>query len=209
MAVILIVRVPNRPSRPKTISIPSARREVCARRSRPATARGFFGQPDRLQILSYPHIWTSCPGGANVRRTALAEAEWPRQSISMKWDLAAVTSDCSHGGVVAEVATVQTPSMPPIDLGKFAPVTLGNMRSQGCRELLAYCKSDGCKHGAIVSVGHLPDGTPIRLLGDGVVCSRCGHIGANVLPNWRAQYGTVNAEFHAFSLRSGPWKPER
>ena len=163
---------------------------------------GSLGHPDRLQILSYPTSWTSCPG-ANVRRTALAEAEWPRQK------LAAVTSDCSHGGVAAEVATVQTPSMPPIDLGKFAPVTLGNMRSQGCRELLAYCKSDGCKHGAIVSVGHLPDGTPIRLLGDGVVCSRCGHIGANVLPNWRAQYGTVNAEFHAFSLRSGPWKPER
>ena len=47
MAVILIVRVPNRPSRPKTISIPSVRRKVCARRSRPASARGLFGQPDR------------------------------------------------------------------------------------------------------------------------------------------------------------------
>jgi hypothetical protein len=148
-----------------------------------------------------PHHGRLTP--VRVRRTAPAEAEWPRQK------LAAVTSDCSHGGVAAEVATVQTPSMPPIDLGKFAPVTLGNMRSQGCRELLAYCKSDGCKHSAIVSVGHLPDGTPIRLLGDGVVCSRCGHIGANVLPNWRAQYGSVNAEFHAFSLGSGPWKTER
>jgi hypothetical protein len=145
-----------------------------------------------------PHIMDVLP-----RCERAAEAEWPRQK------LATVTSDCSHGRVAAEVATVQTPSMPPIDLGKFAPVTLGNMRSQGCRELLAYCKSDGCKHSAIVSVGHLPDGTPIRLLGDGVVCSRCGHIGANVLPNWRAQYGSVNAEFHAFSLRSGPWKPER
>ena len=34
MAVILIVRVPNRPSRPKTISIPSVRMKVCAGRSR-------------------------------------------------------------------------------------------------------------------------------------------------------------------------------
>jgi hypothetical protein len=42
------VRVPNRPSRSKTISFPSARRKVCARRSRPASARGLFGQPDRL-----------------------------------------------------------------------------------------------------------------------------------------------------------------
>ena len=47
MAVILMVRVPNRPSRPKTISIPSARSGVCARRSRPASARGLFGQPHR------------------------------------------------------------------------------------------------------------------------------------------------------------------
>jgi hypothetical protein len=31
MAVILIVRVPNRPSRPKTISIPSVRRKGWAR----------------------------------------------------------------------------------------------------------------------------------------------------------------------------------
>jgi hypothetical protein len=49
MAVILMVRVPNRPSRPKTISIPSARSGVWARRSRPASARGFFGQPDPVQ----------------------------------------------------------------------------------------------------------------------------------------------------------------
>src|SRR5262249_54900064 len=48
IAVILIVRVPNRPSRPKTISIPSVRRKVCARRSRPASARALFGHPDRL-----------------------------------------------------------------------------------------------------------------------------------------------------------------
>jgi hypothetical protein len=47
-AVILIVRVPNRPSRPKTISIPTVRRKVCARRSRPASARGLFGQLARL-----------------------------------------------------------------------------------------------------------------------------------------------------------------
>src|SRR6266540_4288525 len=77
--------------------------------------------------------------------------------------------------------------MPPLDLGKFAPVTLGHMRSQGCRELLAYCKSGRCKHSAIMDVGHLPNDTPIKSLGDGLVCSRCGHVGADVLPNWRAQ----------------------
>src|SRR4029077_9578955 len=40
ITVILIVRVPDRPSRSKTISIPSTRRKVCVRRSRPASARG-------------------------------------------------------------------------------------------------------------------------------------------------------------------------
>jgi hypothetical protein len=42
-ALSLMIRVPARPSRPKLISIPSARRGVCARRSRPARARGDFG----------------------------------------------------------------------------------------------------------------------------------------------------------------------
>jgi hypothetical protein len=60
-----------------------------------------------------------------------------------------------------------------------------------------------------MDVGHLPNDTPIKSLGDGIVCSRCGHVGADVLPNWRAQYDTVDAEFHALSLQSGPWKPER
>jgi hypothetical protein len=44
-ALILIVRLPARPSRVKNISMPSIRRNVCARRSRPARAPGFFGQP--------------------------------------------------------------------------------------------------------------------------------------------------------------------
>jgi hypothetical protein len=35
-ALSLMIRVPARPSRPKLISIPSARRGVCARRSRAA-----------------------------------------------------------------------------------------------------------------------------------------------------------------------------
>jgi hypothetical protein len=46
--LVLIVRVPNRPSRSKTILIPSVRRKVCARRDGPVSARGLFGQPYRL-----------------------------------------------------------------------------------------------------------------------------------------------------------------
>jgi len=47
-AVIRMIRVPPRPSRLKVISMPSARSDVCARRSRPASARGDFGQPELL-----------------------------------------------------------------------------------------------------------------------------------------------------------------
>jgi hypothetical protein len=59
MAIILIVRVPSRPSRPKTISIPSVRRKLCARRRRPASARGFLGQP--VLSLDTPSALRSAP----------------------------------------------------------------------------------------------------------------------------------------------------
>ena len=51
-ALSLMMRVPARPSRPKVISIPSARRGVCARRSRPASARGDFGHPTPVRDAS-------------------------------------------------------------------------------------------------------------------------------------------------------------
>ena len=38
----LIILVSVRPSRENAISMPRVRRNVCARRSRPASARGFF-----------------------------------------------------------------------------------------------------------------------------------------------------------------------
>jgi len=74
--------------------------------------------------------------------------------------------------------------MPPTKVGKMAPVTLGHMRSQGCRDLLVYCNSDRCNHSTIINVGHLPDHTPIKSLGDGFVCPKCGHLGADAVPNW-------------------------
>jgi hypothetical protein len=39
-----------------------------------------------------------------------------------------------------------------------------------------------------VSLGHIPDhmpdDTPIRPLGSRMVCTRCGHVGADVRPDW-------------------------
>jgi hypothetical protein len=49
--VMVIVLLPARPSRLKTISIPSERNPGCARRRRPESARGLFGHPVLLQEL--------------------------------------------------------------------------------------------------------------------------------------------------------------
>jgi hypothetical protein len=70
--------------------------------------------------------------------------------------------------------------------GKFAPVTLRHMRTRGCRDLVVYCNSSLCNHRTIMNVGHLPDDTIIRAFGFGVVCERCGRVGARVTPNWSA-----------------------
>src|SRR5262249_50203497 len=74
LAVILIVRIPNRPSRPKTISILSVRRKLCARRSRPASARGLFGQPDRLAPICKRSdaLPLHCALSAMISRTSAA-----------------------------------------------------------------------------------------------------------------------------------------
>ena len=74
--------------------------------------------------------------------------------------------------------------MPLTKVGKLAPVTLGHMRSQGCRDLLVYCNSGRCDYSTIMNVGHLPDEIPIKSVGDGFVCAKCGHLGAEVVPNW-------------------------
>jgi len=75
--------------------------------------------------------------------------------------------------------------MPPTKVGKLAPVTLGHMRSQGCRAVTFWCcNSDRCNHSTIINVGHLPDDTRIESLGDGFVCAKCGHLGADMVPNW-------------------------
>ena len=33
-----------------------------------------------------------------------------------------------------------------------------------------------------MNVGHLPDDTVIKTLGSGIVCTQCGHLGADVVP---------------------------
>jgi hypothetical protein len=66
----------------------------------------------------------------------------------------------------------------------FEPVTLGHIRGHGCRDLLVFCGSIHCNHETKMNADHLSDETPIRALGARMVCSRCGHRGADVRPDW-------------------------
>jgi len=43
----------------------------------------------------------------------------------------------------------------------FEPVTLGHIRSHGCRDLLVYCGSINCNHSTTMNADHMPDDTPI------------------------------------------------
>jgi hypothetical protein len=63
--LILIIRLPVRPSRLKAISMPTVLRKVWQRRNRPARARGFFGHP---AVLS----GTFSPAAVRARRRSEA-----------------------------------------------------------------------------------------------------------------------------------------
>jgi hypothetical protein len=67
---------------------------------------------------------------------------------------------------------------------KVKPVTLGHIRSYGCRDLLIYCGSINCSHSATMSADRMPDETAIRALGPKMVCTKCAHVGADVRPDW-------------------------
>jgi hypothetical protein len=68
---------------------------------------------------------------------------------------------------------------------RHEPVTLGQIRSLGCRDLLIYCASGRCHHSAALNADWLADQTPVRSLCGRMVCTRCGMIGADVRPDWR------------------------
>jgi hypothetical protein len=65
------------------------------------------------------------------------------------------------------------------------PVTLANMRSHGCRDVLIYCgNAPRCWHRAQMNVDSWPDDASFGQIGERMVCTRCGLIGAEVRPDW-------------------------
>ena len=82
----------------------------------------------------------------------------------------------------------------------FPPVTLGQIRGLGCRNLLVYCESPWCNHSAVMSGDALPDEMPVRALCPRMVCTACGLIGADVRPDWSAHTNKRAAAL------SGTWR---
>jgi rubredoxin len=62
------------------------------------------------------------------------------------------------------------------------PMTLGNMRSLGPRSLDIRCKA--CGYHATLNVDKWPDEEPVPAFGPRMRCSKCGHVGASVRPDW-------------------------
>jgi hypothetical protein len=57
-----------------------------------------------------------------------------------------------------------------------------------------------------MNVGHLPDNTPIKSLADSIICTECGHVGADMTSQTGGpHYGILNAEFQKWALQSGLW----
>ena len=63
-------------------------------------------------------------------------------------------------------------------------MTLGNMRANGVQRLAAWCLGRGCNHHTIIDVSAYADDVTVPSFGLGLRCERCGHLGADVRPNW-------------------------
>ena len=64
------------------------------------------------------------------------------------------------------------------------PMTLGNMRANGVRPVIAWCSNVNCRHEAIVNIDSQSDDVFVPSLGPRMRCERCGQQGADVRPNW-------------------------
>ena len=67
------------------------------------------------------------------------------------------------------------------------PMTLGNMRRQGVRHLIAHCLNDACRHHALIDVSKYPADTEVTSFQHRIKCGKCGRRGqwVDVRPNWK------------------------
>jgi hypothetical protein len=69
-----------------------------------------------------------------------------------------------------------------------SPMTLGNMRENGIRRLFVSC--DCCHHSVELNVDDMPDDIEAPSIGPRMVCTRCGHVGADARPD-RSELSTA------------------
>ena len=69
------------------------------------------------------------------------------------------------------------------------PMTLGNTRELGVRNLIASCLSEACRHTALIDVSSYPAETEVRSFRPRVKCGKCGARcrRIDVRPNWKEQ----------------------
>jgi len=91
----LIVLVPARPSRENVISMPRVRRNVCVRRNRPASARGFFAHDGPLELSARAFSTHKCMRSdalpaQMVRSAIIVRTQVAKGSASMMLSMLAV-----------------------------------------------------------------------------------------------------------------------
>ena len=75
------------------------------------------------------------------------------------------------------------------------PMTLGNMREQGVRRLIAFCLNDACHHQALIDVLTYPGDTPVPWFQSKVKCGSAEQTDAiDVRPNWKEKPGMPDWE---------------
>ncbi len=75
------------------------------------------------------------------------------------------------------------PPAPSLKMHKLTgPMTLGNMRRLGPRSLYVICNA--CGHHMTFNVNEWPDEVLVPSFRPHIACSRCGHLGASVRPDW-------------------------
>jgi hypothetical protein len=63
-------------------------------------------------------------------------------------------------------------------------MTFGNMRANGVRDLRVYCGGRFCHHQAIINADSFADDLFIVDIDRQLVCTVCGAIGAETMPDW-------------------------
>lgn len=65
------------------------------------------------------------------------------------------------------------------------PVALADVRMHGVRQLLVYCgNAAGCRHQARLDADRWSDDVTLGELQPRMICIVCGHVGADVRPDW-------------------------